>query len=211
MATLRDLLDDLNDRLQDANDAAGVGLVTKTRYINRGIAAMWPRIYRTAVDDSITLAADTFEYDIPASVGDEAEIFRVEIEDVNAPGLRYIELDQFDIVPSITDRVLQLPTVPTHMVGATVRITAAVPLSHLALVADTFNGRRIHEELPVWYALGLALSRQIENRTDHTRYATVDARNGVDIQETMGAAGFAFAQFEAMLERMAMPWPASVG
>jgi hypothetical protein len=211
MATMQDLLDDLNDRLQDANNAAGVGEATKMRYINRGVAAMWPRIFRTVSDATIELVADTYEYAIPSAVGDESEIFRVEIEDINAASTRYVELDNFDIVPVLTTRYLQLPYIPSHYEGAHIRITAAKPLSRMAAVGTTFDGRQIHEELPVWYALGLALARNIENRTDHTRYTTTDGRNGVDINEQIGSAGWAFAQFESMLERMAMPWPASVG
>lgn len=211
MATMQDLLDDLNDRLQDANNAAGVGEATKMRYINRGIAAMWPRVYRTVTDSSIELAADTFEYSIPSAVGDESEIFRVEVEDTSAAGTRFTELDNYDIVPVLTSRKLQLPYIPSHYEGAAVRITAAVPLSALATTAATFDGRRIHEELPVWYALGLAITRQMENRTVHSRYATNDARNGVDVAEQINSSQFAFAMFESMLDRMAMPWPASVG
>lgn len=211
MATMQDLLDDLNDRLQDANNAAGVGEVTKMRYINRGIAAMWPRVYRTVVDSSIVLAANTYEYAVPTAVGDESEIFRMEVEDNSVTALRYIELDQFDIVPAISGRILQIPHVSTAFAGAKVRITAAVPLSRLTTTGSTFDGRRIHEELPVWYALGLAIARQVENRTDHTRYSSTVAANHVGINEQMGASQFAFAMFESMLERMAMPWPASIG
>lgn len=211
MATAQDLLDDLNDRLDDANNAAGAGEATKLRWLNRGIAAMWPRIYRTVADSTIALAANTFEYAIPSAVGDESEIFRVEVEDVNAAGTRFVELDNFDVVPALDSRVLQLPSIPSHYEGALVRITAAVPLSKLLTTASTFDGREIHEELPVWYALGLALSRRVENRVDYTRYSTVAASNRVDIDEVVGTAGWAFGQFEQMLERMAMPWPASIG
>jgi hypothetical protein len=211
MATMQTLLDDLNDRANDANNAAGAGEANKMRYINRGIAAMWPRIYRTVSDATITVAADTFEYAIPGGVGDESEIFRVEIEDINAPGTRYVELDNYDIVPLLTSRVLQLHSVPTTLVGAKIRITAAKPLSPLATLGSTFDGRQIHEELPVWYALGILLSRRLEDRTNHTRYSTTDARNGVDIDEQLVTSQFAFAQFENLLERMSMPWPASVG
>lgn len=213
MATLQDLLDDLNDRLNDANNAAGAGEANKIRWINRGISAMWPRVFRTVVDSTLVVATDTFEYSIPAAVGDEGEIFRVEIEDQSAPSTRFVELDGFDVVPLVDGRTLQLPSwlASGSTVGAQVRISAAKPLSQLVDTTDVFDGRAIHEELPVWYALGLALSRRIEDRTVHTRLSTIDSRNGVDINEQMGAAGFAFAQFEAMLDRLAMPWPASVG
>ena len=209
---MQDLLDNLNDFLNDSNNAAGIGEAVKMRYINRGVAAMWPRIYRTVTDSTIVLAANTYEYFIPAGVGDESEIFRVEVEDTTVTNGRFVELDRFDIVPVLTSRVLQLPVAPTgSLVGANVRITAAKPLSRMAATGTVFDGRQIHEELPVWYALGLALSRRLEDRTLHTRYATIDGRNGVDINEQIGTASYAFAQFEAMLERMAMPWPASVG
>lgn len=211
MATLQDLLDDLNSRLGDVNNAAGVGEITKMRWINRGIAAMWPKVYRTVTNNTIVLAADTYEYAIPAAVGDESEIFRIEVEDNSVASDRFVELDGLDIVPTITGRTLQLSSIPSSLVGARVRITAAVPLSHLPTTGSTFDGRRIHEELPVWYALGLALANRLEDRTVHTRYSTVAAQNGVDVEEQMLTSTFCFSQFEAMLDRMAMPWPASVG
>lgn len=213
MATGQTFLDDLNDRLNDVDNAAGMGEAAKLRLINRGIAAMWPRIFRTVADDSIAIVTDQYEYDIPAAVGDEGEIFRVELEDVNAANTRFVELDGYDIVPLITGRTLQLPSwvVGASNDGALIRISAALPLSQLASTASTFDGRAIHEELPVWYALGVALSRRIEDRVDYTRYSTIDARNGVDISEQMLTSQFCFSQFEAMLERMQMPWPASVG
>jgi len=214
MATMQDLLDDLNDRLNDANNAAGAGEANKMRWINRGIAAMWPRIYRTVIDSTLAVVTNTHEYAIPAAVGDESEIFRVEIKDFSVTATRYLELDGFDIVPALTGRVLQLPphiSLDGSWTGALVRITAAKPLTKLTATGSVFDGRQIYEELPVWYALGLAIGRRIEDRTVYTRYSTIDARNGVDINEQMNASQFAFAQFETMLERMAMPWPASVG
>jgi hypothetical protein len=211
MATMQDLLDDLNDRLNDANNAAGAGEANKIRWINRGIAAMWPRIYKTVVDSTIELATDTYEYAIPTAVGDESEIFRVEIEDLTTTNDRFVELDGYDIVPALTGRTLQLPSVPSSWDGARIRITAAKPLARLATTGSTFEGRQIHEELPVWYALGLALARRIEDRTQHTRYSTVAAQNRVDVDEQMLSSQFAFSQFETLLERMQMPWPASVG
>lgn len=214
MATMQDLLDDLNDRLNDADNTAGAGEATKMRWINRGIAAMWPRIFKTASDSTLAVVTDTYEYSVPAAVGDEGEIFRVEVEDQNAAATRFVELDDFDIVPEIDGRTIQLPgwvvSNPSYS-GALIRITAAVPLGSLATVGATFEGRQIHEEIPVWYALGLALSRRVEDRTVHTRYSTTDSRNGVDINEMLVSSQFAFSQFEAMLDRMAMPWPASIG
>jgi hypothetical protein len=210
MATMADLLADLNDRLNDVGNTQAPE-ATKIRWINRGVAAMWPRIYRTISDTSVVVDSLTYEYALPATFN-EAEVYRVEVEDGVATN-RFLELDGFgfDIVPGIGARTLQLPYPTLLTDGARIRISATAPLSQMPAVGSTFDGRAIHEELPVWYALGIAESRRLDDRVDHRRYSTTVAQNGVDINEVMNASQFCFAQFETLLERMAMAPPASVG
>lgn len=210
MATLRQLLDDLNDRLNDPNDAAGAGLANKTRYLNHGLRAMYPKVYQTVLDSTLVVAADTYEYALPA-VFANARLIRVEVETGNASN-RYVHLYNFEIVPSLTDKILQLDAEELLAApGARFRILAAKPLTEMAVEGDDFTGPPGTEEIPVWYALGLALSRRVEDRTAYTRYSTTNGQNGVDISEMMAASQFAFGQFELLLDRYEMPLPAQAG
>lgn len=207
MATLRDLLDDLNDRLNDADDAAGAGLVNKTRYINHGVRAMYPKVYQSVSDSSLVIVEDTYEYSLPASF-DDAKIVRVDLETDEASGM-YQSLYNYEILPVLDDKLLLLqdPDLLVHP-GAKIRIVGVQALSALAGEADVYTGPPGTEELPVWYALGLALSRRVEDRTLYTRFSTTVAQNGVGLESLMGAASFAFAQFELLLDRHEMPLPA---
>lgn len=210
MATLQDLLDDLNDRLNDANNAAGAGEANKIRYINNGIRATYPRLYRTLSDTSLLIAADTYEYTLPATF-DHARMVRVEVETGNATD-RYTHLYDFEIVPLQESKILRLDHLELPVdTGSRIRLIGVQPLTALALTTDTYDGPPGTEEIPVWYAFGLAMGRRLEDRLLHTRFSTTAAMNGVDINEIMNANQFAFAQFELLLDRHAMPLPAQAG
>lgn len=208
MSTLADFLADLNDRIDD-EDNDQVTEAKKIRYINHGLRAMWPRVYVTTSDDSLEIATDTYEYAIPAAVGDHAMITRLEIETGDATD-RFVKLDDYQILPVQTGKKLILDRIPVE-VGSRIRIASAKRVAELAATGDTYDGPPGTEEIPIWYALGLVMGRRQENRIDFTRYSTVAAENGVDINEVMNSAQFCFAQFELLLDRAAMPLPGRAG
>lgn len=207
MADLDDLLDDLNDRIDDDADTQ-VTEARKIRYINHGIRAMWPRIYRTLTDSTIEIAADTYEYALPSGF-DNAWITRVDIETDDASGL-WLPVEDYEILPVLTGRSIIIER-PHVNAGARLRVMAAKRLTELVAPTDVYDGPPGTEEIPIWYALGLVMTRRHENRIDYTRYSTVAAANGVDIAEVMSSGQFAFAQFELLLERAAMPMPSRTG
>lgn len=210
MPTLADLLADLNDRLDDADSSAGIGRDKKVRYINHGLRAMYPKIYESVRDSSLVVVDDEYEYALPAAF-DHATITRVQLESASGSN-RYGHLYEYEIHPTLTDKVLELDhTVLPVEAGARFRIFAVKPLTELSLDADVYTGPPNTQEIPVWYALGLALGRGIEPRSDHTRYSSTAAQNGVDLDELMTASQFAFAQFELLLERHQMPLPTQTG
>lgn len=205
MATLLTLLDDLRERMGDAGDTE-VTRATKVRWINHGINAMWPRLYRTVVDESLTTVTDQYEYDIPASVGDNALITRIDVQ--NAAG-RFVPIEASYLLPVNTGKVLVLDDL--LQAGYTIRVTSAKRLAQLTLDTDVYDGPEFTAEIPVWYALALAMGKGHFGRIDHTRYATVMAQNGVDINEVMGSVQFCMGQFEALLDAAAMPLPSAFG
>lgn len=210
MATFLNLLDDLRDRLNDVADSQ-VPLATKKRFINHGIQATWPSLYRIVRDDTEVLVADTYEYDLPASVGNNSKILRVEIETAESSG-RFVNLYDYQIVPGITDPILILEhaSLPSE-VGAKIRFTVARHLTELVNDNDIYDGPAGTEELPVLYATGLSMQRRLDDRIDHTRLSVTNGQNGVGPTDIMTASQSQFAQFELLLERMAMPLPSEQG
>lgn len=204
MATLLNMLDDLRDRLNDGSDVQ-ISRVAKVRYLNHGISATWPRLYRTVRDSTLVLATNTFEYAIPATVGNNSKIMRIEIE-TGVGTNRYSEIQNMRVVPGLTDPILELEGVDLPAaVGSRIRITAAVPLTELVNDGDVYDGPKKTEELPVLYAMGLALTRRLDDRLDHRRLSVTSGMNQVGPDEIMTAGQFNFAQFELILERHAMP------
>lgn len=208
MATVQTLLDDLNQRLGDANNAAGVGEAVKIRWIQHGIRAMWKSVFRVITDSTLAIIDGQYEYVLPAAF-DEAEVYRIEVQ-VGPSFERWSRVDSYLIDRHAGKRLIftELP----GRAGADIRIHAVAPCANDALAVGTvldFSTR--FNELPVWYALGLAMqngSDNLEGRLSYSRYNTVATRNGVDVGEIMSASQFCFAQFELLLERLAMPWPA---
>ena len=205
MATLQTLLDDLNQRLGDASNAAGVGEAAKIRWVANGFRAMWPKVYQTIIDDSSLAIIDgQYEYDLPAAF-DNSEIFRVEVQ--VGPSLeRWVRVEDY-LTDDLESKVISFSKLP-GIATAGLRIRAAAPLAEPTAASSTLTVPSRYYELPVWYALGLAMDGGHYERRNHNRYSTVVAQNRVDIGEIMSSAQFCFAQFELLLDRMAMPWPA---
>jgi hypothetical protein len=207
------MIDDLRDRLNDAGDTQ-VPFATKLRFLNRGQAAMFPRIFKMVRDNTLVVASNTWEYTFPAGVG-TGKVLTVEVETGASTG-RYTPLSRYDIIPSLTAPTLVLldPQLPAPA-GSKFRITTAdrldqfVAASYAASQAVTYTGPAGTEELPVLYAMGLATARVLDDRMDYTRYSATQVNGAVDPNDIMQVSQFWFSQFELLLDRLQMPFPVS--
>jgi len=213
MSSAGDMIDDLRDRLNDAADTQ-VPFATKLRFLNRGQAAMFPRVFKLSQDLTITLATNDFEYTLPANVG-AGKVLTVEVESGVASG-RFLPLTRYDIIPSLTAPILVLlDTALPSASGSRVRITVAnrldpfVAANYTASQSVTFSGPAGTEELPILYAMGLATARVLDDRMDYTRYSATQVNGSVDPNDIMQVSQFWFAQFELLLDRLQMPFPVS--
>jgi hypothetical protein len=207
MATCEDFLDDIRDRLDDDGDTI-VPEATKIRLLNRGQAAMFPKVFRIASDSTLVLAADTWEYNIPSAVGVNSRIIQIDVEDANG---RLFPVVNYRLVDNLTAPILQLTgSALPGPVAANIRITAALPLTAFASSASTYTGPAYSEELPVLYAMSQIMSREIERRFNNRRMPTVEGINGMTAEDSMTAAQFFMQQFQTQLDQIAMPIPAGI-
>lgn len=209
MTTQQELIDDLRDRLNDATDSQ-IPLATKTRFLNRGLAAMYPKIFQT-VRASTPLILDTFEYALPASVK-KGKLLMLEVE-TTATSSRFKRLARYEVIPSVTDPLLIIEdgAIPSEA-GADLRFTAALPMTPFTSnMADVYTGPDSTEELPVLYAMGLCHARALDDRMDYQRYSVTNQVSGVEPTDIMTASQFWFAQFEMLLDRHAVPLPTFFG
>jgi hypothetical protein len=212
MSTAGDMIDDLRDRLNDVADTQ-VPFATKLRFLNRGQAAMFPRVFKMVRDNTLVLTS-AFEYTFPAGIG-TGKVLTVEVE-TGSGTARYTPLNRYEIIPSLTAPTLVLmdQTLPA-VAGAKLRITTAdrldpfVAANYAASQAVTYTGPAGTEELPVLYAMGLATARVLDDRMDYTRYSATQVNGSVDPNDIMQVSQFWFAQFELLLDRLQMPFPVS--
>lgn len=208
-----EMIDDLRDRLNDVADTQ-VPFGTKMRYLNRGQAAMFPRIYRVMRDSALVLVADTFEYTLPGPVS-RGKVITVEIES-GASTLRYNTLTRYDLIPSVSSPTLVLidQVLPSEA-GAAIRVTVADRLapfvagSYVGAETDAYTGPDGTEELPVLYAMGLATAHGLDERLDYKRYSVNQQSGAASTGDLMQVSQFWFAQFEILLDRLQMPFPVS--
>jgi hypothetical protein len=211
MSTAAEMVDDLRDRLNDVGDTQ-VPFPTKIRFLNRGQAAMYPRIFKFVRDNTLVLINNQFEYVFPAGVG-TGKVLTLEVE-TDATSSRYTHLNRYDVIPSLTTPTLVLldQTLPAP-VGSSLRITTAdrmdpfVAATYAAAQAVQYTGPAGTEELPVLYAMGLATARALDDRMDYHRYSTTQVNGVVDPNDIMQVSQFWFAQFELLLDRLQMPFP----
>ena len=209
MTTLTELLGDLNDLLDDVANTK-VPEAQKIRYINRGQKAMFPKIYQIAVDSTLVLVADQYEYVVPSALN-EGILLGVEME-TTASSSDFTQMDGrvFDLSPTasfgqtlVLKNYNELPMVA----GASIRFTAALPLTALTTGTDVYSGPGVTDELPVLYAMAMATAKDYEERINYERFNTTQALNGVLLDDISRTANWWMRQFQLLLDQLTMPVP----
>lgn len=210
MAFVSELFDQMRDLTGDATDTQ-IPFATKKLYLNRGIARMFPMVWR-AVSTTITLVDDQYDYSLAAAVMD-GYILSVELS-TEAAGTEFIRFTQFDIIPGDEDLAGVFRLTSLHPGdGWIVRIRYAAPVAlitaanYTAAQSETWTGPDRAIGLPVLWAMGMAAARRLDDRQDHSRYSTTQALNGVTDLDIMSASQMWFGQFEAELIDIQRPLP----
>lgn len=207
-----EMIDQLRDLTTDPGDTV-VPAATKVRYLNRGQAAMFPKIYQVVQDATLTIVTSDNTYDIPAAVGTYAKLLSVEIEATPAAG-DYGRAINYDVIPNATTPKLTLNYLPpSTLSGSHIRITAAKPLTpfvsttYAAAGSELYSGPPATEELPILYAMMLISSRVIADRNDYARMSVLLTNGAASGQDLMVTAQFWRDQFNQLLEQLTMPLP----
>jgi hypothetical protein len=208
VAFVSELFDQLRDILDDTGDTQ-VSFATKKLYLNRGIARLWPAVWRLAVTTVAFLEAEIV--DSPLTISDGRVVMVEYSYDSDADN--YVLTDGYDIRPGDEDYEQYFyPTfVPAE--GSQFRITYAAPIpmisaaSYAAAGSETWTGPDRAIGLPVLYAAGMIALRRVDNRQDHTRYSTTQAINGVTDADIMESGRMWLGQFELELDRIERPLP----
>jgi hypothetical protein len=211
MAFVSEMVDQLRALLNDPADAQ-VSFLNKKLYLNRGIARLWPHIWRSVSITITPTAATTFDYTItvPWSAAAEYKVLSVEVADSDGNRTRFAD---YDIIPGDEDltAIFRFASIPPAAGTVYLRVASAIPLiaaaSYAAAGSETWTGPDRALYLPVLYAMSMVSGAKVDDRQDHTRYSTTQAMNGIteaDLQSTMSMW---MGQFELELLEQSRPYP----
>lgn len=206
MAYTQEMFDQLRDFLTDPTDNQ-VDFATKKLYLNRGIARLWPKVFRVLDAGTIAVVSNTYEYNLPTTMN-HGHVLTVEIESGSGTGL-FHTVAHYEVIPATESAPAKLKiggTLPAA--GALIRVRYAAPVPRIAAAsyagaaAETWAGPEEAIGLPVVYAMGLISLRRLDDRLDHSRYSTTQALNGVDEQDLLSSAQLWFGQFDIELNEL---------
>ena len=212
MAKVSEIFDQIRALTNDATDTQ-IPYVTKKLYVNRGIALLWPGIWRV-VEEVIPLTQDVTEYATSAALAD-GYVLSAEISEDETAG-DYLRFDSYDLLPGDEDKASKLYIRDARVVassGRYLRFLYAAPPSlvvaanYPAAQSEDWTGPDRALNLPVLYAMYLIAGSKVDDRQDHTRYSTTQAMNGVNDQDILAGSQFWLNQFYAELEALTRPFP----
>lgn len=212
MAFVSELFDQMRDLLNDATDTQ-VTFATKKLFLNRGIARMWPRVWRLVVITIVT-SDDTLDYTItvPWTGASDYEVIFVELDDPDT-GMR-TRFDEYDIIQGDEDLTAIFRFTdgyPPEAATVYLRVATAIPFitaaSYAASQSEAWTGPDRAMSLPVWYAMSMATLRKLDDRQDTNRYSTLVAENGVTDNDIITASQTYMGQFELELSEADRPLP----
>ena len=206
------LLGDVRDLLNDPNDTQ-IDIDTKICYLNRGQAAMFPKIYRITVAEQ-ELVDDVFTYEDENLLGTLGRLLTVGVEyragtgrytpfvDYISPYNGLIEIQSYDLPAPAGNKIRSIAMVPLRPLVATVGEGDGDPASQYSGPAGT-------EELPVLYAVALSASKQLDDRLSYRRMNVMNVNNPIQPGDISGASSFWFNQFYMLLDSLEMPPPSA--
>jgi hypothetical protein len=207
-------IDQLRDLLVDPSDEQ-VSFALKVFYLNAGMRAMYPRVYRVANDASTTLVAETYYYTLPATVRGGL-LYLVEAStDLDDDYFRPLDYDEYDVQPGPAGAdVLSITWNPgSTYAGGKLKFHAALPATvytaatYVASQAELYTYPDYTFEGPVLYAMSRIMAIPLDRRMDYTRHSVQQMNNSASPGEIVSVASYWLDEFERRVEewRMALP------
>lgn len=212
MAFVSEMVDELRLLLDDASDTQ-VPIATKRLFLNRGIARLWPEVWRYV---TLEIALDEAELDyaitVPWSADAEFRLLSVEYEDTDGLRSRFSDYD-FLSTDEDSAPTIRLTAYPEDAASLHLRMMVQIPLivgtTYAAMGSEEWTGPDRAIGLPVLYAMAMITAAKIDNRQDLTNYNAQLADNGVTDRDIMAANQLWMGQFELELDKSSrMPPPA---
>jgi len=207
-------IDQLRDLLVDPTDTQ-VTFAQKMYYLNAGMRAMFPRVYRIATDATDQWEDDVFYYSVPSTV-QGGLLYLIEKstaadDDFFVP----MDYDEYDIEPGAAGAdVLSVKWDPgdTYEDGY-IKYHAALPATpytaanYAAAGSEAYTYPDHTMEGPVLYAMSRIMAVPLDRRMDYTRHSIQAMNRAASPGEIVSVAAYWLDEFERRVEewRLALP------
>ena len=207
-------IDQLRDLLVDPTDVQ-VTFAKKMYYLNAGMRAMFPRVYRIATDSTDQWVDDQYYYNIPSAVQGGLlyliEKSTADDDDYFAP----LDYDEYDIQPGAAGAdVLSITWDPgsTYEDGY-IKYHAALPAVPYAAANYAASQSEVYTypdhtlEGPVLYAMSRIMAIPLDQRMDYTQHSIQAMNRAASAGEIVSVAAYWLDEFERRVEewRLALP------
>jgi hypothetical protein len=187
----------------------------KMFYLNQGMRAMFPRVYRVAVDSTVQWVDDQYYYNVPSAV-QGGLLYLIETSTASDDDyFRPLDYDEYDIQPGAAGAdVLSVTWDPgsTYADGyikfhAALPATPYVAASYVAAGSEVYTYPDYTMEGPVLYAMSRIMAMPLDRRMDYTRTSVQNMNRGASPQEIVSVSAYWLDEFERRVEewRMALP------
>lgn len=166
-----------------------------TAALYAGLRAMFPRVGKTYVDTSVSIAVDTWDYTLPVWAQDpRSRVVKVECADPYISIEPFRPLDNWERV-GLTQ--LHIPRSQAYSPIARLRITGWGPYLQLGDLEPQLY------ELPKWYALGVLLPHQETKRIREDTMVPLTQEGGQAPGLLVQTGDYFARRFEQELDRLA--------
>jgi hypothetical protein len=209
-----DQIDQLRDLLVDPTDVQ-VSFDLKMHYLNMGMRAMFPRVYRVANDATTQWVDDTYYYTLPSAV-QGGLLYLIETSTaLDDDYFRPLDYDEYDIQPGAAGAdVLSVTWNPgsTYEDGY-IKYHAALPAvpyaaaSYAASESEVYTYPDFTVEGPALYAMSRIMAIPLDRRMDYTKHSLQATNRAASPGEIVSVAAYWLDEFERRVEewRMALP------
>jgi hypothetical protein len=207
-------IDQLRDLLVDPTDTQ-VAFDQKMYYLNAGLRAMFPRVYRIATDATTQWVDDQYYYTIPAAVRG-GHLFLIEASTADDDDyFRPLDFDEYDIIPGAAgaDNMSITWDPGSTYADGYIRFHAALPAtpyvaaSYVASQTEAYTYPDHTMEGPVLYAMSRIMAIPLDRRMDYTRHSVQAMNRAASPGEIVSVSAYWLDEFERRVEewRMALP------
>jgi hypothetical protein len=145
--------------------------------VRAALVAGWPAFYSTVIDETLTLAEDTYSYAMPSGIYHPTEVY----QSADDAGNTWLPLVDWRTRSNGTTRTLELEPRHRYTVGQTLRVVGigpiAMPANDYSAITVPAEYEAVVREFVGYYGASLAHERMMGRNSGQRDYHLTESRN----------------------------------